>query len=63
MSDITTINPATGKEIKSYSYMSDEEVNKIIETSHQAFLQWRETSHEERAKVIKSIGDKLIENK
>lgn len=63
MSDITTINPATGKEIKSYSYMSDEEVNKIIETSHQAFLKWRETSHEERAKVIKSIGDKLIEHK
>lgn len=47
MSDITTINPATGKEIKSYNYMSDTEVNKIIEASHQAFLQWRETSHEE----------------
>lgn len=63
MSDITTINPATGKEIKSYDYMSDAEVNKIIEASHQAFLQWRETSHEERAKVITSIGDKLIEHK
>lgn len=63
MSDITTINPATGKEIKSYDYMSDAEVNKIIEASHQAYLQWRETSHEERAKVITSIGDKLIEHK
>ena len=63
MSDITTRNPATGKEIKSYDYMSDAEVNKIIEASHQAFLQWRETSHEERAKVITSIGDKLIEHK
>lgn len=63
MSDITTINPATGKEIKSYDYMSDAEVNKIIEASHQVFLQWRETSHEERAKVITSIGDKLIEHK
>lgn len=63
MSDITTINPATGKEIKSYDYMSDAEVNKIIEASHQAFLQWRETSHEERAKVLTSIGDKLIEHK
>ncbi len=63
MSDITTINPATGKEIKSYDYMSDAEVNKIIEASHQAFLEWRETSHEERAKVITSIGDKLIEHK
>lgn len=63
MSDITTINPATGKEIKSYDYMSDAEVNEIIEASHQAFLQWRETSHEERAKVITSIGDKLIEHK
>lgn len=63
MADITTVNPATGKEIESYNYMSNEEVNKIIEASHQAFLQWRETSHEERAKVINSIGDKLIEYK
>lgn len=63
MSDITTINPATGEEITSYSYMSDSEVNSIIDASHEAFLKWREETPENRAKVIRSIGEKLIEYK
>ena len=63
MSDITTINPTTGEAIKDYDYMTTDEVNKIVDASHQAFLEWRTVSHEERAKVINSIGDKLIEYK
>ncbi|MBH0085738.1 NAD-dependent succinate-semialdehyde dehydrogenase [Psychrobacter sp. SCQQ22] len=63
MSDITTINPTTGEEIKNYDYMSVDEVNKIVDTSHEAFLAWRTVSHEERGRAIKSIGDKLIEYK
>ncbi|MBF0659262.1 NAD-dependent succinate-semialdehyde dehydrogenase [Psychrobacter sp. NG25] len=63
MSDITTINPTTGEEIKNYDYMSVDEVNKIVDASHEAFLAWRTVSHEERGRAIKSIGDKLIEYK
>jgi len=63
MADITTINPTTGEEIKDYDYMSTDEVNKIVDASHQAFLEWRQVSHEERARVITSIGDKLLEHK
>ncbi len=63
MADITTVNPATGEKIEEYNYMSNDEVNKIVEASHNAFLQWRETSHEERAKVINSIGDTLMKYK
>ncbi|GAA0798969.1 NAD-dependent succinate-semialdehyde dehydrogenase [Psychrobacter piscatorii] len=63
MSDITTVNPATGEDIKSYDYMSNDEVNKIVDASHNAFLEWRTVSHEERGRVIKSIGDKLMEYK
>lgn len=63
MADITTINPTTGEAIEDYSYMSSEEVNNIIDTSHAAFLKWRETSTDERAKVITSIGDTLIKYK
>ena len=63
MSDITTINPTTGEAIKDYDYMTTDEVNKIVDASHQAFLEWRTVSHEERAKVINSISDKLIEYK
>lgn len=63
MADITTVNPATGENIKKYNYMSKDEVNKIVDASHEAFLEWRKTSHEERAKVINSIGDTLMKYK
>ncbi|GAA0310887.1 NAD-dependent succinate-semialdehyde dehydrogenase [Psychrobacter aestuarii] len=63
MADITTINPATGETIKTYQHMSNDEVNKVIDASHDAFLQWRDTSHEERARVIKSIGESLMNKK
>ncbi|MDN5619265.1 MAG: NAD-dependent succinate-semialdehyde dehydrogenase [Psychrobacter sp.] len=63
MSDITTVNPATGEDIKNYDYMSNDEVNKIVDASHNAFLEWRTVSHEERGRVIQSIGDKLMEYK
>lgn len=63
MSDITTVNPATGEDIKNYDYMSNDEVNKIVDASHNAFLEWRTVSHEERGRIIKSIGDKLMEYK
>ncbi|MER1973809.1 MAG: aldehyde dehydrogenase family protein, partial [Psychrobacter alimentarius] len=63
MADITTVNPATGENIKEYNYMSKDEVNKIVNASHEAFLEWRKTSHEERAKVINSIGDTLMKYK
>lgn len=63
MADITTINPATNEAIKEYDYMSNDEVNKIVESSHQAFTEWRKTSHEARAKVINSIGETLLKYK
>lgn len=63
MADITTVNPATGKDIKDYRYMSNDEVNKIIDASHKAFSEWRLVSSEERAKVITSIGDTLMKYK
>lgn len=63
MADITTVNPATGEDIKNYDYMSNDEVNKIVDASHNAFLEWRMVSHEERGRIIQSIGDKLMEYK
>ncbi|MGM8886594.1 NAD-dependent succinate-semialdehyde dehydrogenase [Psychrobacter sp. 1U2] len=63
MADITTVNPVTGEDIKEYNYMTNDEVNKIVDASHEAFLEWRKTSHEERAKVIKSIGETLVKYK
>ncbi|WP_047546116.1 NAD-dependent succinate-semialdehyde dehydrogenase [Psychroserpens sp. Hel_I_66] len=54
-----TINPLNGKTLETYEYMSDKEVDSIIEKSHEAFLEWRFKSFEERGKIIKSIGQEL----
>lgn len=60
---MTTINPATGKEIQSYDTMTNDEMNKAIESCHEAFLEWKMKSAEERAKVIVNIGKELAKNK
>ncbi|MEP2280186.1 NAD-dependent succinate-semialdehyde dehydrogenase [Maribacter sp.] len=54
-----TINPTTGKEISSYAYMTDDQVEKSIQNSHKAFLKWKMKSIEERGEIIKSIGKEL----
>ncbi|EAV44341.1 NAD-dependent aldehyde dehydrogenase [Roseibium aggregatum IAM 12614] len=56
---LTTINPLTEKEIKSYPYMSDAEAMAVVEASHKAFLEWRHKSLKERAEVIVAIGAEM----
>nr|WP_217495838.1 NAD-dependent succinate-semialdehyde dehydrogenase [Mangrovivirga cuniculi] len=60
---ITTVNPATGEKLKDYNLMKKEEVNQAIEACHKAFLDWKFVSPEDRAKIIKSIGKSLNDNK
>ncbi|GAA3510819.1 NAD-dependent succinate-semialdehyde dehydrogenase [Aquimarina addita] len=56
---IETTNPATGKKISSYKYMTDDQVDTIINDSHEAFLNWKIKSYEERGNIIKAIGNEL----
>lgn len=60
---IQTINPANGKLIKTYPKMSIAEVDSIINATHSAFLQWRETSFSHRAQILKNAADLLAQNK
>src|SRR5690554_57846 len=59
-SDITTINPATGEEIATYSFTPATEVPGAIQACQDAFMRWREVSLEDRAKVISAIGKELL---
>ncbi len=64
MSDaLKTIDPTTGKALKSYPMMTDGERDQVITDSHAAFLKWRMETPEARAKVIKAIGQGLRGNK
>lgn len=62
-STLKTVNPATEKTIDTYKTMSDEEMRAAIELCHGAFDKWKLVSLEERAKVIKAIGQALRDNK
>ncbi|GGW63619.1 succinate-semialdehyde dehydrogenase/glutarate-semialdehyde dehydrogenase [Winogradskyella epiphytica] len=59
----STINPANGKTLATYNYMTDKDVETIIQKSHQSFLEWRKTTFEDRAKIIKAIGAELQNQK
>lgn len=56
---ISTINPTNGETLKSYNYLSDNDMEDAVKKSHKAFLEWRNTPIEERGKIIKSIGAEL----
>jgi succinate-semialdehyde dehydrogenase/glutarate-semialdehyde dehydrogenase len=65
MSDknFNTVNPATGEKIASYQYMTKNEAIKSVEKCHDAFLDWKKLSIEERGEIIKNIGKKFTEHK
>ena len=56
---IRTINPATGDPGKSYPETSLDEALATAAAARQAFLKWRRTSFEERAKVVHKAAEIL----
>ncbi|MUP47247.1 NAD-dependent succinate-semialdehyde dehydrogenase [Gramella sp. BOM4] len=59
--ELKTYNPTTGEELKTYDLMSDQEVKNAVQACHDAFLKWKSKPAEDRAAVIKKIGEKLAE--
>lgn len=57
------INPTSEELIKEYEEYSDEEVAKIIDATHEAWLSWKKTSFEERAALMKKAASVLRKNK
>lgn len=57
MKTITTINPATEKEIKTYNRDSKEEALYKIEKANEAYLNWKKTSYQERSKLMHKLAD------
>ena len=56
---IKAVNPATGETIKDYEEMTPDEVQGIVEKSHQAFLNWRWASFAERARPMRKANEIL----
>ncbi len=60
---ITTINPYNGKELKSYTELTENQINSKLEIADQAFHDWKLTSFEERSEKIRKVGSLLEKNK
>src|SRR5918994_956628 len=60
---MNAINPTTGEIIKSYNEHTSTEVAKKIEAAHQAFLNWKNVSFEERAVYLKKTAETLLKQK
>ncbi|AMO73284.1 NAD-dependent succinate-semialdehyde dehydrogenase [Sphingorhabdus sp. M41] len=60
---IETVNPLTEELLETYPIMSDEEAMDVVQKSHDAFLDWRLKTLDERASVIASIADELRNSK
>jgi succinate-semialdehyde dehydrogenase/glutarate-semialdehyde dehydrogenase len=58
-----TINPATEEVIETYSLMSQEEAEGVVEMCHAAFLDWRKTRFLDRAKVLRKTAELIRERK
>ena len=62
MSQIKTINPANRETIETYELMSKSEAFARIDAAHDAFLDWREHSLEDRAAVLRRLATTLRDN-
>jgi succinate-semialdehyde dehydrogenase / glutarate-semialdehyde dehydrogenase len=58
---IATVNPATGETIRTFSALTDAEVEIKLELAQQTFTQCRQTSLEERAKSLNRVAE-ILEN-
>src|SRR6218665_1681565 len=61
--EILSINPANGKTIKKHSAHSDKQVDKKIQQTHTAWLNWRTSPREERSRLLNNMATVLTESK
>lgn len=58
-----TINPFSGELIKEFPNATDAEVTEAIESAHQAFLSWRNTSFANKAEILNRAAALLRDSK
>jgi succinate-semialdehyde dehydrogenase/glutarate-semialdehyde dehydrogenase len=60
---IISVNPANGKIIKKYKAHTLQQVEQKIKQTHNAWLSWRESSHDERKRLLSSMAGILQSRK
>lgn len=60
---VKSINPATGQPIREFHTITDEELDHKIELTHEAFLDWKQRSFDERGAMVRKVGELLVSQK
>ncbi|MEM9990399.1 MAG: NAD-dependent succinate-semialdehyde dehydrogenase [Bacteroidota bacterium] len=60
---ITTTNPATKKELETYTLHANEQVEAILSDAHATWKTWRHTSFQQRAQMLQKAADLLEASK
>ena len=60
---ITSINPATGKEIATYEIYDEKKVENSLKTARKTFEEWRQLPFSKRAVVLKNIAKEIRKEK
>jgi succinate-semialdehyde dehydrogenase/glutarate-semialdehyde dehydrogenase len=58
-----TVNPYTNELVASYAYATAEQIDATIEKAHEAFLSWRTTARDDRAKYLTRAAELLRADK
>jgi len=62
MATLESLNPYTGEVSATFETLSDEQIIKKIETAHEAFLAWRETTFGERKELFYKLAEVIESN-
>lgn len=57
--NIQTMNPATEKMLRSYVQLNDDDVNRLIDASHDSYLAWRKTTFAQRRQLMLTMAQLL----
>lgn len=60
---VTSINPATGKEIKTYKVDGEQKIERALKSAVKAQEEWRSASFKERSAVLRKIAKEIRANK
>lgn len=63
MKKVTTTNPATGEDLKTYKRLTEKQIEKKIDKAHKTWLKWRETDFAHRSKLMHQAAEVLEDNK
>jgi succinate-semialdehyde dehydrogenase/glutarate-semialdehyde dehydrogenase len=59
----TSVNPATGETIRTYRQPGRDEIERAIQNSHRAFLQWRNSGFDQRSALMNRAAALLRRNR